>query len=254
MRVAGVTNTSATNNSQFFKTTANQKTTRKLEKNRIWLNLSNSQGLFKQTLVGYVSGATNGFEKAFDGETIDGNTYADFYSINDNKNLTIQGRALPFDANDTVSLGFRTTISGDFKINIDQVDGLFTNQAVYIEDKLTNTVFDLKSGDYTFTTVAGTFNDRFVLSYVNKTSDTDSIDTKDNQVFVSNKNKEIKVYSATETIDKVLVYDLVGRIIYQKDNVSSSEFTIINLESSNQNLVVKTILKNGATATNKIIF
>jgi hypothetical protein len=254
MRVASavVNNITSNGNHQFFKTTANQKTESISEKNRIWLNLTNSQGLFKQTLVGYVNGATNAFEKTFDGESMNGNAYADFYSFTENKKLTIQGRALPFDTNDSVPLGFKTTINGDFKISIAQVDGLFTNQAVYIEDKLTNTVFNLKSGDYTFTTVAGTFNDRFVLTYVNNADGTDS--TKGNQVLVSTKNKEIKINSATGTIDKVLVYDLLGRVVYEKNNVSSTEFTILNLETANQNLVVKAILENGATVTNKIIF
>jgi hypothetical protein len=34
----------------------------------VWLNLTNTQGAFKQTLIGYVSGATNDYESAYDGE------------------------------------------------------------------------------------------------------------------------------------------------------------------------------------------
>ena len=66
------------------------------------MNLSNTQGAFKQTLIGYVTDATNEFDGRFDGESFDGNEYVDFYSINQDKNLTIQGRALPFDENDEV--------------------------------------------------------------------------------------------------------------------------------------------------------
>jgi hypothetical protein len=33
------------------------------KKNRIWLNLSNSDGAFKQTLVGYIEGATNAIDQ-----------------------------------------------------------------------------------------------------------------------------------------------------------------------------------------------
>lgn len=246
MRLAG-------NNSQFFKKRST-KTEKVIEKNRVWLNLTNTQGAFKQTLVGYVTNATNDYDDRFDGETFDGNVFVDFYSVNQDKNLVIQGRALPFDENDEVPLGYRTTINGAFTINIDQVDGLLTNQAVFIEDKLTNTVTDLKNGNYTFNTVAGTFNDRFVLRYTNKTLATATFNSLENTVLVSNKNKQIKINSFAQTIDKVTIYDLLGREIYQKINVNSNELSIANLVSSRQPLIVKMILQNGATVTDKIIF
>jgi hypothetical protein len=40
----------------------------------------------------------------FDGANNNGNQFINFYSINDDKNLTIQARALPFDENDVVPL------------------------------------------------------------------------------------------------------------------------------------------------------
>jgi hypothetical protein len=241
-------------NTQFFKTKNQKNKTATIEKHRIWLNLRNTQGAFKQTLVGYITDATNEYDSRFDGETFDGNEFVDFYSINQDKNLAIQGRALPFDENDEVPLGFRTTIDGAFTINIDQADGLLTNQAVFIEDKLTNTTFDLRSGPFTFNTAAGTFNDRFVLRYTNKTLGTIDVETSDNQVLVSNKNKQIKINSNTETIDKVAVYDLLGRQLFKKDKVSSNELAIPNLVSSQQTLLVKVILQNGQTVTKKIIY
>ena len=108
---------------------------------------------------------------------------------------------------------------------------LMANQAVFIQDKLNNTIFDLKNGDYTFTTIAGTFNDRFVLRYVNtsKSLGANDFNTQENQVLVSNKNKQIKINSFSETIDKVVVYDLLGRQLYQKANVNNNELILSNL-------------------------
>jgi len=254
IRVAGTTST-IVNNSQFFKTSNTKgKTTNAVEKHRVWLSLSNSQGAFKQALVGYVTGATNEYDSRFDGESFDGNEFVDFYSINQDKNLVIQGRAMPFDETDEVPLGYRTTIDGAFTINIDQADGLLADQAIFIEDKLTNTIFDLKSGAYAFTTIAGTFNDRFILRYTSKTLGTKNFDTLENTVVVSNTNKQIKINSSVEMIDKVLVYDLLGRQIYQKTKVNSNEFSILSLTSSHQTLIVKTVLQNGKTVTEKIIY
>ena len=256
MRLAGTTMADKTgNNQQFFKTKKpDTKTASTIEKHRVWLNLSNTQGAFKQTLIGYVTDATNEYDSRFDGESYDGNKFVDFYSINQDKNLVIQGRALPFDENDIVPLGFKSTIEGSFSISIDKVDGSMANQSVFIEDKLTNSVFDLKSGNYTFSTTAGTFDNRFVLRYTNKTLGTTDFDVKENAVLVSVKSKEIKINSFAETIHTVTIYDLLGRQIYQKNNVNSNEFLITNLISSHQTFIVKTSLQNGKTVTDKIIY
>jgi hypothetical protein len=255
MRLAGTTLVDKTGiNQQFFKTKNNAKTTNAIEKDRIWLNLSNDQGAFKQTLVGYITDATNDYDSRFDGESFDGNEFVDFYSVNNDKNLVIQGRALPFDENDTVPLGFKSTIDGDFTINIDQTDGLLASQPVFIEDKLTNTVTNLKTGNYTFNTVAGTFNDRFVLRYTDKTLGTTDFNVQANTVLVSIKNKQIKVNSFAETINMVTIYDLQGRQIYQKDKVNNNEFLIADFVSSHETLIVKTSLQNGKTVTDKIIY
>jgi hypothetical protein len=166
----------------------------------------------------------------------------------------IQGRALPFDEKDEIPLGYRTTIDGTFTINIDQTDGLLTNQSLFIEDKLTNIVFDLRSGAYTFTTAAGIFNDRFVLRYTNKTLGATNLETIENQVFVSNKTKQIKISSEIEIIDKVIIYNLLGREIFKKEKLNSTELTIPNLFPSQQTLLVKVKLQNGNIVIKKIIY
>ena len=153
---------------QSFKIESTKKATIR-EKHRVWLNLTNAGGVFKQLLVGYITGATNGWDDLYDGISYDANMYADFYSINDGKNLTIQGRALPFVNTDEVPLGYRTIIEGTFQISIDHVDGLFINQDIFIVDNTTGTCHNLKNGSYSFTTLQGRFDGRFVLVYVDKT-------------------------------------------------------------------------------------
>jgi hypothetical protein len=140
-----------------------------VERHRIWLNLTNAGGAFKQLLVGYVTGATNGFDKLYDGTTIDSNPYIDFYSINGGKNLTIQGRALPFVITDEVPLGYKANIAGVFNISIDHVDGIFLTQDIFLKDLTTGGIHNLKNGAYSFTTEIGRFNDRFLLLYVDST-------------------------------------------------------------------------------------
>jgi hypothetical protein len=246
-------------NTQFLKSAGGAKSaktisTNKLDKNRIWLNLTNTGGAFKQTLIGYITGATNAYESAYDGNSFNGNAFVDFYSINEDKNLAIQGRALPFDENDVVPLGYKSKIAGDFKIAIDQVDGFLVNNRIFLEDKLLEKIQDLSEAPYDFSTEVGTFNDRFILTYSNKTLATADFQTLENQVVISNKNKEIKISTSVEIIDKVFIYDFLGRQIYQKTDIATNELVISNLIQSNQALIVKVVLQNAGTVSQKLIY
>ncbi|WP_281322900.1 hypothetical protein [Flavobacterium aestivum] len=241
-------------NTQFFKGTKSKAVP--IEKHRVWLNLANTEGAFKQVLVGYVTGATNGFDPAFDGLSLDSNKYIDFYSVNDNKNFVIQGRSLPFDKTDKVPLGYKTNIEGTFVISIDRVDGILANESVFVEDKVKGVVVDLKKGPYSFTTTIGTFNDRFVLRFTANDSVTNVLKTvdSDKSVIVSVKNHQIQINSFDKIIDKLMIYDLNGRLLYEIEKVDSNVFSVPNFNSSEQFLIVQTLLKNGEWSTKEIVF
>lgn len=246
MRPAGV-------NNQFFKT-ANTSKTATTDKSRVWLNMTNEGGAFKQALIGYVDGATNDFDNRFDGQSFDGNDFIDFYSIESDNNYVIQGRAVPFSDSDIVPLGYRTTVEGEFTIAIEQTDGDLANQAIYLEDKTTGKIQNLKTGKYTFTTTKGTFSDRFILRYTNKTLGTGDFENTEKNLIVSVKNKVIKVTSTTENIKEVTVFDITGKVLYNKKKVDATELQISNLQSGNQVLFTKVILDNDHAESKKIIF
>lgn len=241
----------ASRNSQFFKSGQAE-----LERHRVWLNLTNGQAAFKQLLIGYIEGATDLWDDNYDAETLDANPSVDFYSINGTSKLTIQGRALPFEQSDTVPLGYKSSAAGDFTIAIERTDGSLSAQAIYLQDKTTNTMHDLKAGGYTFTTAAGVFNERFVLRYTNKNLETDSFASLDKKVFVSVKDKNIRLQAIldTDNLKETMIYDIGGKLLYQKSEINSKELLITNLPAAYQVLLVKVILDNGYTITKKIVF
>jgi uncharacterized delta-60 repeat protein len=242
-------------NSSFYKSGSTKKSkSETIEKHRIWLNLSNNEGAFKQILIGYTAGATNDFDRFFDGESFNGNRYLDFYSINQNTNLAIQGRALPLEESDEIKLGFRSTLEGTFKINIDQTDGALTNMNVFIEDKWNNSIVQITTGSYAFATKAGTFNDRFVLRYTDKTLFLTDFVNGNESVFVSIKNKQLQINSTKEFIDEVIIYNVAGRIMYQKKEINASDLSVLDLLLGHQVVLVKIILQNGKSVTKKVLY
>lgn len=236
-------------NAQFLRNSNNTAVT---EKSRIWLNLRDTRNGFNQMLVGYVGGATNDLDRNFDGAVFGGHTVT-LYSIASEKKLTIQGRALPFDTNDKVELGYKNTIAGTLKISLADFDGIFGNQNIYLEDKALNIIHNLKDGDYSFASAVGTFDTRFVLRYANEALSNPDFEGMANNVNVFAKDKSLLVTSSQETIKGITVYDLLGRIVYENRKVSAKEFRVNEVNASQQALVVKITLENGAQVSKKVI-
>ncbi len=239
-------------NTQFFKLGKTVKSTTVLEKNRLWLNLSNTQGAFKQTLIGYITGATDDYEGKFDGMSYDGNQYVDFYSVNQGLNLAIQGRSLPFEEKDTVVLGYKSTIAGKFKISIDHADGVLVSQSVFLEDKLLQVLHDLKD-PYSFTTEKGVFNDRFVLRYQDKKAEI-AKEVAEDSVSVSTTNKKIKIVVDEAKINAVYIYDFSGNLVYSDATLDTADVQISNLLIEHKALIVQVLLDNGEKTVRKIIY
>ncbi|MFD2941161.1 Ig-like domain-containing protein [Flavobacterium notoginsengisoli] len=237
------------NNKQFFKTAESE-----TDRHRIWLNMTNATGAIKQILVGYIQGATNTTDAKYDGLSMASSGVIDFYSINNSKKLMIQGRAMPFSKSDLVPFGYTVTAKGDYTVSIDHADGIFNeNQEVYLEDKTTGKITNLRLADYKFTSEKGTFNSRLVLRYTNSTLGTDDFENATDGVFVSVKNKVISISSSNESINEVSVYNLLGQEVFNKKKINSNDLEISNLQTGNQVLLVKTALENGSVSTKKII-
>ncbi|MEO8255324.1 MAG: T9SS sorting signal type C domain-containing protein, partial [Flavobacterium sp.] len=71
---------------------------------------------------------------------------------------------------------------------------------------------------------------------------------------VSVKDGAIKINSPLQSIDKIMVYDNLGRMMFQKDTISNSTFVIPRLISSHQMLVVSILLSDGTKVSRKIIY
>ncbi|HSN47999.1 MAG TPA: T9SS type A sorting domain-containing protein, partial [Flavobacterium sp.] len=195
-----------------------------LVKDRIWLNLTNNSGAFSQTLVGYFESATQGLDRGFDGESFGGNDVT-FYSIIPQAQLAIQGRGLPFDENDQVNLGYNAAIGGDLSIRIDHLEGVFSTQNIFLEDKELEVLHDLKEKPYVFKTQAGDYNDRFALRFTDKTlSVKNPVYEDDIQVDYVRSSSVLNIvnHSADTTINTVTLFSISGKSISKWD-VSGKE-------------------------------
>jgi len=234
------------------------------ERNRIWLDILDDKNASVRTLVGYIQGATLDKDRLYDAKvTVDSNL--NIYSLIQDESQIIQARPLPFDKDDRVPLGVSiplkvgntTSTLGTYKIAIAFADGLFQNknQDIYLEDRLLNVIHDLRKNPYTFESVSGRFDNRFVLRYTNKNKSlgTEHFKEYGNSVVVATNAGQVNIMSSIEAIKRVAIYDVLGREIFTKNNINAMELSIKDIIINRQALVVKVVLENGQEVSKKII-
>ena len=230
---------------QFFRT---QNT---VERHRIWLNATNAEGLFSQMLVGYMTNATNDIDYAIDGKHINDGAIALTSLINE-ETFVIQGRSLPFDTADTVPLQFKATTAGNYTIAIDHVDGLFSEtQPIYLRDLMMGIDHDLKVSEYSFTSDAGTFANRFEIVYESTLSVTNP--NIENSIVVYSNNKVIEINTGLKEMATVRVFDMRGRMVAEMHDVNSTLLSIPLTQINNQVLIVQVIATDGQTVSKKVV-
>ncbi len=238
-------------NNSFYRTASNNAGAD--EKHRLWLDLVGPTGTVTRTLVGYVTGATQGNDNLYDSFT-DYKNPQNFYSFIDNEIMLIQGRALPFETSDIVPMGVKIPTNGTYTIAVAAVDGLFANsgQTVYLEDKLESKIHNLTNAPYQFTANQGIINNRFVLRYTETTLSTNENSfINDVKIFANN---QVNIHSGNAKIKNVSIYDILGKTLVNLENVNQTEIALGQLKPTKSVLVVKVILENEEVVIKKIIF
>ena len=194
-------------NNQFFRSSGNP------DDGKSWFRLSGPNG-YSPILIGFVPGATDGFENTHDGIFVNEGASIEFYSFIDSNKYEIQGRSeLQANQQIDVPLGFEVSTAGDYTISR-VLDYINTDFDITLEDTLLNTFTDLRTSDYTFN-VTGSIEDnsRFIMHY-NYTStlgvDNDVVDSNQIHTFFNDNHLVSESHSNIE-IDRIQLYDMTGK-------------------------------------------
>lgn len=188
-------------NNQFYRESNEQK-------DRYWLRLADANGRYNELLVGYLSGATNDFDEAYDGP-INSLSPVKFYSILGNEKLVIQGKP-EFEVTDIVQLDYSlvnpTTM---LTISLSKKEGVFNTQSIYLHDKKLNFYHDLTQAAYSF--YPDDTSNRFEVVYKLNGSDEDAIEDEVNiQATISNSEF---IVTSNIPLSKIELFDINGKLI-----------------------------------------
>lgn len=241
----------AVNNNQFFRQSQQPEAESKIS--RYWVNLTQNNNKVAQTVIGHTGSTTNNIDYGWDGKMLENNSDNKLYTLVNNQKLSIQAREA-FSTSDSFAIGYTAHESGLYSIALEKVDGVFsTEQAIYIIDTYAATTHNLKESDYSFSSEAGTFDDRFIIAYALEALSTDTQTLHNNAVAVYQSNNAITVSSGSSNITGVTVHDTRGRLLYKTGNIYNTEVEINNLQAAQQVLLVTVNTEKGSV-TKKIAY
>lgn len=219
----------------------------------IWVEMTTHLGNYCQTAIGYSSATTDGFDEGHD-KPLQYNGSAVLYTTANNTNLAVQAKGT-FRADDVTALHYKAAYAGTFTISLTNRTGLFLNsQNVYLLDKVAGTLTNLSQQAYFFTTVAGTFADRFEIVYTtNAALAVLNPPSKNNQIIVFKDGNSLNIDTGSLAMNTVKVYDMNGRLLLQSGNIGGSRTAIDGIAADRQVLLVQIGTVSG-TINKKIVF
>jgi hypothetical protein len=233
----------ANNANQFFRSAATA------QNDKIWLNLTNNNGLFSQTLVGYLPNTTTAFDDGFDAPQLNTNGLSSMIS---NNKYAIQSRG-NFDNTDVVKLNLNIDTAGNYTISKDNTEGIFSStQDFFLKDNLVGVTHNIKQSPYNFVAIAGETANRFELVYQSVLSNNDNQFNAENVIVFEN-NKLLNI-SATQDLKAIKIFDLQGRNIFEAKDINSKSIVLTGFRPQQQVLMVQITSLDNRVVTKKVVF
>ena len=191
------------------------------ETDKLWLQLSaNAFELNSSTLIGFMPEASEGLDVGYDTKRLA--TYVSIYSqTRAGDELGIQAVGT-FDKQSVIHLGMSSQLRGSqqFTISKNDLHGAQLNRSeLYLFDSITGIWTNLLKSDYQFTTSEGNYPFRFELHFQAPTVLRNSVSI--GKVYPNPTDGLVRLESQ-ETIQKVVLYDMLGRILWSTEQPSTA--------------------------------
>jgi len=185
----------------------------------IRLEISNESGNRDETVVRFDYNATEEFDSRFDASKILSQSlvYPQIYSIIGNEKYSINGLPFPDDQLELI-VPVKITSPGLHTISSTQIQGI-ENYKVYLIDKDENnyTINLNEIPEYSFSSLTGTFDDRFRLKVTNVATGLDDMIKTDHEFNMYTYSNLLNIQTLADEWSgvraEINMYDLTGRII-----------------------------------------
>ena len=198
---------------------------------RIWLGVEKENGAKNECLLAF--GSEGEIAKdLLDANKLSGNSFVSFYSIGDFKTetrkLVIQG--LPeLKEDQVVVLGIEAKEAGTFVFRLNHSSNVAPETEIYLADKLTGALINLRAETYSLELEKGEYNDRLELRFVtNKVTsiEEDELQALGMKLFASEGQVKLQFSDPAWVQSEIAVYDLSGRLVGRHKNDEQLEVAL----------------------------
>ncbi|HIP49800.1 MAG TPA: T9SS type A sorting domain-containing protein, partial [Lutibacter sp.] len=223
---------------------------------RFWLNLTNENvSVFRQILIGFYDTATDNYQAGQDAQRLENGNNVDFYSRieNDERHFAIQNLAT-FSNSKVIGLGLNIMETGDYSISINQVEGLFSSQDIYLFDKQFTTLHNLTNKPFRFSIFDTNLFDpihRFEIRFKDNATVSTQQEILQRLSIYPNPSKGIfTIAMQSEEAVSIKVFDLSGKLLINKQNTKERKIDMTNFArglylvriSQNEEYIVKKLV------------
>lgn len=222
-------------------------------KSRLWININNGKGGFKQMAIAYVPGATTGHDRLFDSQVFSSSDVI-IYTINGDYKYSVEGRPYTIlDKNETIPMGYVAEADEEYQISIDRFDGNFDKKEIFINDKEKDSIHNLSEQAYVFESLKGTNDVRFELMIRDKQTLGVADYNSTNFSVIAGVDK-LTIVSGSEKINNVEIISVLGTTLWDEKYNSATTIEINGIVSKRQVLIVRVLLENGFYKAKKVLF
>ncbi len=194
---------------------------------RVWLDLTNSEGLFNQTLIAFSPLATTSYDRLFDAHNLESGNGQEFYSLANKEKLAIQGMPLWETEELIIPLGIKQASETSVNFHINKTEGILKKAYIYLWDKETGLYYNLKDSDYTTVAHPGEDNDRFKLVLRRSLLHTEEIPLENNSVVIFQEQESFKIKMLNgEVLKSLVIFNSLGQELWRRNGINRKDFSI----------------------------
>ncbi|MFK7952688.1 MAG: hypothetical protein AB8B73_07550 [Ekhidna sp.] len=181
------------------------------------VNLTDSEGLFKQAVVGFAEDATeNKLNRTYDAQSFNALSDYGLYTMKAGRSLTLNGMTQDWE---TIQLQLNVKEAGKYQISV-QLES-YEND-LYLRDNVTGEITDLRNSSYSFTSQAGIYTDRFELL----SSPSDVLGLEASKVLVYAHNSILHIQQEAGETREYQLFNMHGQKLLTKSVISKEEVNL----------------------------
>lgn len=242
-----------------FIRSSNSKGTSRKEQNevdktpRIYLDYASPQGNFRQLLVAFIPTTTDNIDIGYDAKNIE-NLNEDLFWNVAGERLVIQ--AVSDYLNRTLPLVIKTSAVGTSKITLSSLENISAETDIYIRDKETGNLHNLRTSTFEVNLTAGIYTNRFELVLQpQKTLEINEENLIENiiNIYLTNNNSVVFISNPSLLeIKEISVNNMIGqRLLFNNKNLDKNSIELpFNFESG---VYVVTVKTNQGISTKKVL-